>query len=816
MGPVNREEATGGTGITHPICKIIADDALKDNTFHNKGNYQFLKCRSSTKSKKRCKHDVPPNVKAVEDLFDEIRAVPHDVETEDFINTLREFVEITHCRSAKHQEKALKSFDKWAAERQRARCESSDAVTDPAEELRRSWSPSPEPRLGLDGARAPPAGSAEEEDAPQSEPAKQSSPFPLSGGSTTSLYSDSNEDASEWLSEDSESEVGDDFSDTATDPQDTSELTTPDTDDTNDDPLKDNVEWDDDEGDDDDEGVDAITISDSVSDAFGDETTAVPAIEISSHDDLTRLRYGESIRNVLRVYTDMDSPFTNSHRKHGIVYILRHVKEPHLFKIGWSVRGAEHRRCENCYGSDSEVIYETDRPFFAAYRAEQMAQAMLVMDNLLIACDMCEVTHREWFRSSKRKVLKVVKIAESFIRLPAYTRQDGEMKLSPTVSAAVKEMIKFKPAEFRNMLLRAPQEIISINAHRSAPAVAATAAMSSNPYYGARDRDAEAPEVAQVSSPLTAISNLEGEWQRQYQWTRDAERPPMPSGDTAKEAFNNEPDAKYVVPLELKSEYPETATSITSPQTTAVPWTPDSERLQPVLSNAPRSPGSLHSSITGGHGGGGGGSPVFPPPVHGGAAGGEPNEKKNGKILGMSRKAFIILIVVVIIIVAAAVGGGVGGAVASKSKSDAAPVTTSSSVPSSTPPPSTTSSAPTSTSANPSASATPNVKFLNNETWPQGYVHAFQGFSRANYSGSATEIFTDEGAHDFQFDLHSYVWMPNIGNCCASLCANGTKQGWLGYRCEPTKRLDASDPIARVFVWCNNNHTIEFARGKCS
>ncbi|GJN67950.1 hypothetical protein PCL_05319 [Purpureocillium lilacinum] len=331
----------------------------------------------------------------------------------------------------------------------------------------------------------------------------------------------------------------------------------------------------------------------------------------------------------------------------------------------------------------------------------------------------------------------------------------------------------------------------------------------SNPYYGMRDRDADAPEVAQVSSPLTAVSNLEGEWQRQYQWTRDAERPPLPSGDTAKEAFNHDADAKYVVPLELKSEYPETATSITSPQTTAVPWTPDSERLQPVLSHGPRSPGSMHSSIAGG-------PPPVLPPAGSGVGGEDMNEKKGGTILGMSRKAFLILIVVVIIIVAAAVGGGVGGAVASKSKSDAAPVTTSSSLPTSSAPPSTTSSAPTSTSATPTASPTPDVRFLNNETWPKGGIHAFQGFSRENFTGSSTEIFTDEGGHDFQFDLHSYVWVPNINNCCASLCANSTKQGWLGYRCELTKRLEASDPIARVFVWCSQNHTIEYARGKCS
>ena len=175
------------------------------------------------------------------------------------------------------------------------------------------------------------------------------------------------------------------------------------------------------------------------------------------------------------------------------------------------------------------------------------------------------------------------------------------------------------------------------------------------------DRDANAPEVMQLSSPATNVPSLEREWQSQYQQTRAAEHPPLPTGDTAKEAVINTDD-KYVVPMEVKAEYPETATATaTSPQL-SVPWTPDSEHMQHVNSDV-ISPNTPHEAR--------GVAPDPPPP---GSDAEKEEPKAKGKILGMSRKAFLILIVVLIIIIAAAMGGGVGGAVASsnKSKSDAA------------------------------------------------------------------------------------------------------------------------------------------------
>jgi hypothetical protein len=133
-------------------------------------------------------------------------------------------------------------------------------------------------------------------------------------------------------------------------------------------------------------------------------------------------------------------------------------------------------------------------------------------------------------------------------------------------------------------------------------------------------------------------------------------------------------------------------------------------------------------------------------------------------------------------------------------------------------PTSTTASATSTTS---SAAPTQTVRFLNNQTWPNAYDFAFQGYSRENFTGAATEILTGDGGSsmgkDFQFDLHSYIWIQSISNCCVNFCANSTKQGYLGYRCTPVKKNESSVAVARAFVWCDDTHTDAMAEKKgCS
>ena len=106
---------------------------------------------------------------------------------------------------------------------------------------------------------------------------------------------------------------------------------------------------------------------------------------------------------------------------------------------------------------------------------------------------------------------------------------------------------------------------------------------------------------------------------------------------------------------------------------------------------------------------------------------------------------------------------------------------------------------------------------LTNQTWTAGSIHSFQGFSRNNYTGQPTKVVTTEGGTDFSFDIHSYIWIPNINNCCVNFCANSTKEGYIGYRCQATNQTDASESVARAFIWCQDSRSDKIAKDKgCS
>ncbi|OAQ59477.1 hypothetical protein VFPPC_14779 [Pochonia chlamydosporia 170] len=286
------------------------------------------------------------------------------------------------------------------------------------------------------------------------------------------------------------------------------------------------------------------------------------------------------------------------------------------------------------------------------------------------------------------------------------------------------------------------------------------------------DHGANAPESVDMLSPLTVGSNI-GELQRQYQSQyrstheqyQSSQRSPMAPDHTEKEAVlvGHDSTGLHIVPSEHKAEYPETVTTA-SPQ------------IKPITkeSATPAIPETKNHSLPADRDGDGG-----------------IKKKDHRKILGFSRKVFIPLAVALVIIIAAAIGGGVGGAVASrKSDNGASSSTTSSS--SSTVPSSTSSTPTSSTSSTTSASATATIHFLNNQTWPKGDTFAFQGFSRDNFTGVASDIVTGDGGKefgvDFKFDLHSY-------------------EGKVGWHCREVKKDQASGPVPRIKVWCDDTQS---------
>ncbi|PTB65201.1 hypothetical protein BBK36DRAFT_1121708 [Trichoderma citrinoviride] len=177
---------------------------------------------------------------------------------------------------------------------------------------------------------------------------------------------------------------------------------------------------------------------------------------------ITGLHRNGSVRDHSPVFQIINSHPTSEKMKEGVVYILEHNENPSLFKIGWSSKSAEERlhQPNNCYGTNTRVIYETKR-FAGAPHAERISQIILRHANIrVLECSQCRGGHREWFAANRDTVRETVTSVEEFVQMPAYTLQNGEYKLSPEAyDRVVKQMCDFSVLRLGE-LMRGPREAV--------------------------------------------------------------------------------------------------------------------------------------------------------------------------------------------------------------------------------------------------------------------------------------------------------------------------------------------------------------------
>ncbi|RYO99953.1 hypothetical protein DL764_006642 [Monosporascus ibericus] len=172
---------------------------------------------------------------------------------------------------------------------------------------------------------------------------------------------------------------------------------------------------------------------------------------------LTSLQRKGSLRNHAPVFSEIHKPLTPVQKEYGIVYVLEHKIEKGLFKIGWTRATAEERlnQAGNCSAPNAEILHQTrGGPFFAASKAEKLAQTVLRHHNLTITkCEQCGGGHREWFRAPRKMVVETVEIMETFVRLPAYESKNGQTwKLSDAAYEMIRTMCEFSTSRLRNAI----------------------------------------------------------------------------------------------------------------------------------------------------------------------------------------------------------------------------------------------------------------------------------------------------------------------------------------------------------------------------
>lgn len=162
---------------------------------------------------------------------------------------------------------------------------------------------------------------------------------------------------------------------------------------------------------------------------------------------LKTLQRKGSLRDDSPVIREIYRYLTPEQKLDGIVYVLDHLKCPGLFKISSSTGqlSEEQRGAIGDTNPDGRVIHETQGgPFFGASKAERLAQVVLQHHSLLAReCQQCGERHEGWMKAPIDMVCETVVRMEQFVQIPAYSLQDGEMKLSPAADKIFKAMCSF-------------------------------------------------------------------------------------------------------------------------------------------------------------------------------------------------------------------------------------------------------------------------------------------------------------------------------------------------------------------------------------
>ncbi|KAJ4857217.1 hypothetical protein T069G_08114 [Trichoderma breve] len=150
-----------------------------------------------------------------------------------------------------------------------------------------------------------------------------------------------------------------------------------------------------------------------------------------------------------KIYDAVRKPLDAKVMSGGILYVLEHTEVSGIFKIGYSSSSAALRlkQSKNCYKYGTRTIHETEGGAFIGVRqAEKIAHAILRHKRILFfQCPQCKGYHKEWFLVSRAVAIEVVKLAERWLKMPAYTlhQQEGQYKLTPEGDTISRLMFPF-------------------------------------------------------------------------------------------------------------------------------------------------------------------------------------------------------------------------------------------------------------------------------------------------------------------------------------------------------------------------------------
>ncbi|KAL6697597.1 hypothetical protein J3F84DRAFT_369413 [Trichoderma pleuroticola] len=181
-----------------------------------------------------------------------------------------------------------------------------------------------------------------------------------------------------------------------------------------------------------------------------------------------------------KIYHAVRNPLDAKVMSGGILYVLEHTEVPGIFKIGFSRTSAALRlkQPKNCYSRETSIIHETEGGrFIGARQAERIAHAILQHKRILFhQCPLCKGYHKEWFLVSRKEAIEVVKLAERWLKMPAYTlhQQEGQYKLTTKGDTISRLMFPFSISKMDVLMNKVDKSANDSGAFSDATPAAAT------------------------------------------------------------------------------------------------------------------------------------------------------------------------------------------------------------------------------------------------------------------------------------------------------------------------------------------------------
>jgi hypothetical protein len=353
-----------------------------EDIFEGKEEPDFLQCRALTLKRDRCLNRNQKQLRNARARYESLKTGLSHGNLEESDALLRQFVEASHCSRAGHQSGAILFFNEWLLKQQMA---GTANATDPETDLATADSSEVD---GEEHYTCRMSSLSVKEETPRRSQLPEQAKHP--------------KDSSEAHPE-----------------QDSQETLV--------------------------EAVANITIADNQPATTSQKTIIITKETHIEGLGVTDLRRRGSVRDKSLVLKEIYKHPTAEDMKTGVVYILRHRRIKNLYKVGFTKKTAQrrHSHANNCYGTDTDVVYETEGgPFAGSFKAEKIAHCILEEQKLWVKkCEQCDRSHREWFMADFKVVLRAVHLAEQFLRLPAYDVIDSEMKLSAKAHAMLEPLI---------------------------------------------------------------------------------------------------------------------------------------------------------------------------------------------------------------------------------------------------------------------------------------------------------------------------------------------------------------------------------------